>query len=112
MHPDIETIRNALYRGQISAAKVDAQRAFERVCARLNHYQEHDRDMAALDAWAKKFHGRHYVDNALDGSSAECVLEGYTIVGKPTQRYAFKRDTPDAARRLAVMAMNRGEIPC
>lgn len=101
-NPDIETIRKALYSGQISATKVDAQRAFERVCAYLN-------DKDALDDWAKKFHGRHYV---LDGSSATCVLEGYTIVGKPIQSYQFTRDTPDAARRLAVMAMNRGEIPC
>ncbi len=36
---DLETIRKALYSGQVSAAKVDAQRAFERVVARLNHYQ-------------------------------------------------------------------------
>ena len=40
MHPDLETIRTALYSGQISAAKVDAQRAFERVTARLSHYQD------------------------------------------------------------------------
>jgi len=39
MHPDLETIRMALYSGQISAAKIDAQRAFERVSARLNHYR-------------------------------------------------------------------------
>jgi hypothetical protein len=31
----LETIRRALYSGQISAAKVDAQRAFESLCVEL-----------------------------------------------------------------------------
>jgi hypothetical protein len=36
-HFDLEIIRKALYSGQLSAAKVDAQRAFERTAARLSH---------------------------------------------------------------------------
>lgn len=32
---DIETIRKALFTGQVSAVKVDAQRAFERLLAQL-----------------------------------------------------------------------------
>lgn len=38
MHPDLEIIRKALYSGQISAQKVDAQRALVRVEAHLSHY--------------------------------------------------------------------------
>ncbi len=39
---DLNTIRVALYSGQISAAKVDAQRAFERVLAFFHRLEEYD----------------------------------------------------------------------
>ncbi len=95
VHQDLEAIRRALFSGQKSRIKAQAQAAF----LRLTELVERGVAVGVLDEWVKGRRHRGYMISDT----------GCAIYGTP-ENPKFLGTTPDEAREAAAKAIDAGEM--